>query len=155
MNTEKQIIKGLDGFRTLVGTTIGPSQPLEVTQERIEKFCAAVDNDEWIHFDVERCKEAGFGTTIAPGMLTQAYFSKLWFDLVDIHDVPRMLFLGSDKIRLLTPIKCGQSFTMSATVQRVEEKENGVAVYLDVVWNIVGNTKPACIGTFIIRYMEK
>src|SRR5690606_38270473 len=100
-------------------------------------------------------KEAGFGTTIAPGMLTQAFFSKLWFDIVDIRDIPRMLFLGSDKVRLLAPLKCGQSFTMSATVQRVEEKENGIAVYLDVTWNVVGQEKPVTIAAFIIRYMEK
>ncbi|MGV3655286.1 MAG: MaoC/PaaZ C-terminal domain-containing protein [Noviherbaspirillum sp.] len=155
MSNEKQIISGLDGFRALVGKTIGPSRPVEVTQERIESFCRAVDNDEWIHFDAERCKEAGFGATIAPGMLTQAFFSKLWFDMVDIRDVPKMLFLGSDKVRLLAPLKCGQSFTMSVTVQRVEEKENGIAVYLDVTWNVVGQEKPVTVATFIIRYMDK
>lgn len=153
-NHEKTVIDGLDGFRKLVGKTIGPSRPVEVTQERIEAFCHAVDNDEWIHFDEERCRQAGYGTTIAPGMMTQAFFSKLWFEIVDIRDVPRMLFLGSDKVRLLAPLKKGQTFTMSATIARVEDKDNGIAVYLDCTWDVQGQTKPVTIATFIIRYMN-
>ncbi len=151
---DKVIIDGLDGFRAMVGKTIGPSEPIEVTQQRIESFCHAVDNDEWIHFDEERCRQAGYGTTIAPGMMTQAYFSKLWFQLVDIRNVPRMLFLGSDRVRLLAPLKKGQSFTMSATIARIEEKDNGIAVYLDCTWNVIGQEKPVTVATFVIRYMN-
>ena len=150
----KQIINGIDGFRSLVGQTIGPSDPIEVTQNRIESFCHAVDNDEWIHFDEARCREAGYGTTIAPGMLTQAYFSKLWFSLVDIQNVKRMLFLGSDRVRLLAPLKKGQLFTMSAKIANVEEKDNGIAVYLDCSWNVIGQEKPVTVATFVIRYMD-
>jgi acyl dehydratase len=155
MIKDKQIIDGLDGFRQLVGMTIGPSGAIEVSQKRIEDFCHAVDNDEWIHFDEARCKEAGYVTTIAPGMMTQAYFSKLWFDMVDIRNIPRMLFLGSDKVRLLSPLKMGQMFTMSVTVARVEEKENGISVYLDCVWNVINQDKPVTIATFLIRYMNE
>lgn len=151
---DKVIIDGLDGFRKMVGKSIGPSDPIEVTQQRIESFCHAVDNDEWIHFDEERCRQAGYGTTIAPGMMTQAYFSKLWFSLVDIQNVPRMLFLGSDRVRLLAPLKKGQAFNMSATIARVEEKDNGIAVFLDCTWNVVGQEKPVTVATFVIRYMN-
>ena len=151
---DKVIIDGLDGFRKKVGKSIGPSDPIEVTQQRIESFCHAVDNDEWIHFDEERCRQAGYGTTIAPGMMTQAYFSKLWFGMVDIQNVPRMLFLGSDRERLLAPLKKGQAFNMSATIARVEEKDNGIAVFLDCTWNVVGQEKPVTVATFVIRYMN-
>ena len=151
---DKVIIDGLDGFRKMVGKSIGPSDPIEVTQQRIESFCHAVDNDEWIHFDEERCRQAGYGTTIAPGMMTQAYFSKLWFSLVDIQNVPRMLFLGSDRVRLLAPLKKGQAFNMSATIARVEEEDNGIAVFLDCTWNVVGQEKPFTVATFVIRYMN-
>src|SRR3546814_12552672 len=102
-------------------------------------------SDLWIHFDKERCVSAGFGNTIAPGLLTQAYFSKLWFDMVDIVNIPRMLFLGSDKVRLLAPLKCEQEFTMTVTVANVEDKDNGIAVYLSEVWNVIGQEKPVTI----------
>jgi acyl dehydratase len=150
--SDKITIDGLDGFRKLVGSTIGPSEPIEVTQDRIAAFCHAVENDEWTHFDEERCKQAGFGTTIAPGMLTQAYFPKLWFGLVDIRNVSRMLIVGSDRVRLIAPLKRGQRFTMSATVARVEERDNALGVFLDLAWTVVGETKPVAVATYVMRY---
>src|SRR3546814_20200047 len=75
--------------------------------------------------------------------------------MVDIVNIPRMLFLGSDKVRLLAPLKCEQEFTMTVTVANVEDKDNGIAVYLSVVWNVIGQEKPDTIATFIIRYMNK
>src|SRR3546814_1444616 len=74
--------------------------------------------------------------------------------MVDIVNIPRMLFLGSDKVRLLAPLKCEQEFTMTVTVANVEDKDNGIAVYLSVVWNVIGQEKPVTIDTFIIRYMN-
>lgn len=150
----KVVIDGLDGFRKLVGKRVGVSAPVLVTQQRIEDFCRAIDNDEWIHWDIERCKKSPFGTTIAPGMMTQAYFSKLWFDMVDIQNVKNMLFMGTDKVRLLAPLKCGDEFTMSVDVEKVDEREKGIAVFYDVAWTVTGQEKPIAIAKFIIRYMD-
>jgi acyl dehydratase len=151
---QKVVIDGLDGFRALVGKRVGTSAAVEVTQEKIEEFCRAVDNDEWIHWDIERCKKSPFGTTIAPGMFTQAYFSKLWFEMVDIRNIKNMLFMGSDRVRLLAPLKCGSKFTMTVDVAKVEERDKGIAVFYDVTWNVVGADKPVTVATFIIRYMD-
>lgn len=150
----KVIIDGLNGFRGLAGKRVGVSAPVKVTQEKIEDFCRAVDNDEWIHWDVERCKKSPFGTTIAPGMMTQAYFSKLWFEMVDIRNIGTMLFLGTDRVRLLAPLKCGDEFTMSVDVEKVEEREKGIAVFYDVAWTVSGADKPVTVAKFIIRYMS-
>ena len=148
----KRVIDGLDGFRALVGETIGTSGLVEVTQQRIEQFCESVDNDEWIHWDVERCKASPFGNTIAPSMFTLAYFSKLFFEMVEIENVPNMLFLGSDRVRLLAPLVCGEKFNI--TVKRVEEKKNGINAFYESTWNVEGKDNPIAIGIFIIRYMD-
>lgn len=152
--TTPTIIDGLDGFRALQGQTIGTSSPVLVTQDMIEGFCTAVGNTEWIHWDQERCRQSSFGTTIAPGLLAQSFFSKLWFDMVDIRGIPRMLFLGSDRVRLIAPLKCGDTFTMTTAVARVEERDNGIAVFLDLQWHANGGSQPFCIATFILRYMN-
>ena len=152
---KKLIIDGLDGFRALAGKPIGTSAPVRVTQERIEKFCESVDNDEWIHWDIERCKASPFGNTIAPSMFTLAYFSKVIFQLVEIVNVPNMLFLGSDRVRLLAPLVCEDEFTLTVRVDRVEEKKNGIAVFYDVTWNVVGKEDPIAVALFIIRYMDQ
>ncbi len=45
---------GLSDFRDLVGTELGPTSWLDVTQERIDAFAAATDDPQWIHVDPER-----------------------------------------------------------------------------------------------------
>jgi len=150
---EKVIIDGIDGFRALKGKTLGPTPPEILTQETIEQFCSAVKNDEWTNWDVERAKASHFGATIAPGMLTPAYFPKMWFDLVDIRNIDVMLLNGSDRIRLLSPLKCGAEFTMTATIRDVEDKEKGIAVHIDATFHVVGQERPVSVLNFIIRYM--
>src|SRR3546814_6687803 len=98
MTTKKTVIDGIDGFKKLIGQQIGPSEPVRVTQERIEAFCHAVDNDDWIHFDKERCVSQGFGNTIDPGLLNQDYFYTIWFAMVDMCNNKRMIILGSEQV---------------------------------------------------------
>jgi acyl dehydratase len=60
----------LSAIRDLVGTELGPTSWLDVTQERIDAFAAATSDPQWIHVDPERAAEGPFGTTIAHGFLT-------------------------------------------------------------------------------------
>jgi len=153
MPNDKLVIDGLDGFRALVGQTVGPSDPVEVTRERIENFCRAVDNDEWTHWDMERARASRFGTLIAPAMFTASYFPRLSFDMIEIRNIETFLIQGAEGIRLFAPLKCGDKFTMSFTFERVEERANGIAVFYDASYTLLGADKPLALATFIIRYL--
>ena len=61
-----------------VGTELGPSEWLTVTQEMIDKFADATGDHQWIHVDVERAKkEMPGGKTIAHGYLTLSLLPQL------------------------------------------------------------------------------
>ena len=47
-------VNGMDELRALVGTTIGPSDWREVTQELIDQFAEVSGDHQWIHVDAER-----------------------------------------------------------------------------------------------------
>lgn len=151
-DSDKVVINGLEGFRILAGRRIGTSDPVEVTQEKIEAFCRSVGNMDWMHWDEARCKQASFGTTIAPAIYPQAWFSSLWLEMVDIRNIKSMFFAGSDRMRVHAPIKCGSRFTMTVLLDHVEEKDLGIAVYLNVIWNVLGEEKPAATATYLLRY---
>lgn len=154
MSHEKMVIDGLDGLRKLAGKTIGTSRQIEVTQEKIEQYCLSVDNHEWIHWDVERCKNSPLGNTIAPSWFTISYYTKLFFEMVELKNIPNMLAMGSDRIRLLSPLTAGTKFTLTVKVGDVEERDNGIAVHYDATWNAVGQERPICVADIIIRYMD-
>ena len=41
---------------TSVGEQFGPTEWIEITQDRIDKFADATDDHQWIHVDPERAK---------------------------------------------------------------------------------------------------
>ena len=53
-----------------VGETIGTSEWVEVTQERINQFADATGDHQFIHVNEEAAKMTPFGGTIAHGFLT-------------------------------------------------------------------------------------
>ena len=66
-------VNGIEGLRELVGTHLGYSDWMEITQERVNQFADATGDHQWIHVDVERAKkESPFGGPIAHGYLTMS-----------------------------------------------------------------------------------
>ena len=52
------------------GSQLGPTEWLEVTQDRVNTFADATDDHQWIHVNPERAANGPFGGTIAHGLLT-------------------------------------------------------------------------------------
>ena len=67
---EKETTDHMSSFTDLIGKELGPTEWLEVDQERIDRFADATGDHQWIHVDPERAAEGPFGTTIAHGYLT-------------------------------------------------------------------------------------
>src|ERR1700748_2797659 len=66
-----RIFDGFDEIRSAVGTEIGASEWIEITQDRIDKFAEATCDEQWIHIDQDRAKkELPGGRTIAHGLLS-------------------------------------------------------------------------------------
>ena len=68
-----RIFSDFNEIKSAVGTEIGVSDWVEVSQERINQFAEATCDEQWIHVDQERAKkELPGGTTIAHGLLSLA-----------------------------------------------------------------------------------
>src|SRR3989441_3930456 len=54
------------------------SEPIEVSQQMIDRFAELTGDHQWIHVDVERAKrESPFGGTVAHGFLTLSLLPRL------------------------------------------------------------------------------
>ena len=59
-------------IKSAIGTEIGASDWIEVTQERINLFAEATCDEQWIHVDQERAKkELPGGTSSASAIVTR------------------------------------------------------------------------------------
>jgi acyl dehydratase len=75
--TLTQVERAAD-LAALVGTTLGTSPWIEISQTDINDFARVTRDQQWIHVDRERAASGPFGTTIAHGYFVLslcAYFS--------------------------------------------------------------------------------
>ena len=100
----------MSDFRDLVGSELGPTSWLDVTQERIDAFAAATDDPQWIHVDPERAAAGPFGTTVAHGFLTLSLCVPMLYEVLPRSDgivlnygVDRVRFPGAGPVRWANP----------------------------------------------------
>ncbi len=150
---EKIIIEGEAGFRALAGQHLFTTVPWEVSKRRIQDFCRSVDNEEWFHWDEEACRESEVGGIIMPGFMAPSLAPKAYWDNVSLQDLDGR-FLGVDRMRLLQPVKAGEALVQDWRIDRVEERDPGIAVYYQVEWRVEGRDGPAGVATYVVRYWD-
>jgi acyl dehydratase len=148
---EKIIVTGLEDFQARSGQLLFCSPPLTASKQMIQQFCRSVNQLDWFHFDEERCAASPFGAIVAPGMFTLSLIHSVYFENVELQGL-RALFLGSDRFRILRPVKAGDQLSLHFTVQRVQRREEGFAVHYDFSWHSNGEDQPVTLGNFIVRY---
>ena len=149
--SEKLIITGLEDFQQRTGQELFTSAPLTASKEMIQQFCRSVNQLDWFHFDEARCAASSFGAIVAPGMFTLSLIHSVYFENVELQGL-RALFLGSDRFRILRPVKAGDQLSLRFTVERVEVRDEGFAVHYDFSWHSNGEDQPVTLGNFIVRY---
>ena len=134
------------------GLKIGPSDWMEITQERINTFADATGDHQWIHVDEERAKSGPFGTTIAHGYLTLSLAAKLMPEILKIKKMSMGINYGTEKVRFLNPVKSGARVRGIGEFVEIKEVPGGYQSTLRVTIEIKGEEKPACVVDTISRY---
>ena len=112
-------------FTELIGQELGPTEWLDVDQERIDRFADATGDHQWIHVDAERAAEGPFGTTIAHGYLTLSLLPLLMSDTLNLTGYRMGINYGVNKVRFPAPVPSGSRIRATFTVQSVEEVPGG------------------------------
>jgi acyl dehydratase len=141
-----------DDLPGLVGTALGSSEWLEVTQKRVDLFADATDDHQWIHVDPERARSGPFGGPIAHGYLTLGLVIPLWTSLFDVSGVSTKVNYGLNKVRFPAPVPVGARIRLTGTLVSVEPVGGGVQITADVVVQVEGGSKPACVAQPVFRF---
>ena len=151
--SNKIIVNDYDDFRKLEGKEIVVSDPVEITIDGIQDFCRGTYNDEWIHWDRERCQDSPLGDLIAPGLYLPALFPNMFWQVMEIN-IPRMIVKGIDGIRIFKPVTVGSQIIGRATVDKVMDRDKGIEVHYAITFEFADSGEKAAIATFINRYWE-
>src|SRR5260370_42311476 len=103
-----RIFNGFEELKAAVGTEIGVSDWIEVTQDRITKFAEATCDEQWIHGDQGRAKaEMPGGKTIAHGMLSLSLTPMFIRSVMGLEGLKNTLNYGADRLGELSPLSPG------------------------------------------------
>jgi len=146
-----RIFNDFEELKSAVGSEIGVSDWMEVTQQQIERFADATGDDQWIHVDVERAKrELPTHKTIAHGLLTLALAPELIRAVARIRGLKRTLNYGANRIRYLAPVPSGSRLRGRLRIADAEDvKPDGLRVTYGLTIEIEGGTRPACVAELI------
>ena len=134
------------------GDVLGPTDWLEMTQERIDMFADATGDHQWIHVDPERAKDGPFGATIAHGYLTLSLANLFLPQLMSVENTSMGVNYGCEKVRFPAPVPVGSRLRGSGEVISAEEVKGGVQVVVRVTVEIEGSDRPACVVDTISRF---
>src|SRR5436190_19045576 len=96
-------IASLDEIRARVGSELGVSSWLLISQTRIDGFADATDDRQFIHVDPAAAAQTPFGGTIAHGFLSLSLLSRMGAEVMLIpEDVKIGLNYGLDLVRFIT-----------------------------------------------------
>lgn len=148
-----RLVVTFDELPGLVGRDLGESSSIEITQERIDEFARAANDDQWIHTDPERAKDGPFGTTIAHGFLTLSLVIPFWSELFDVDGVTTKINYGLDRVRFTSPVPVGSRVSMRSTITAVEEIKGSMQITTTNEIRVEGQERPAVIAEFIARFI--
>jgi acyl dehydratase len=148
-----QKIPSLAALDHLVGKEIAVSNWILIDQERIDRFAATTGDRQWIHVDGERCRQdPAIGNTIAHGFLILSLISTLMQESIDIGGIRMGLNYGLNKTRFPSPVPAGSRIRARFKLSSFEPMENSVQAAWQVILEMDGAGKPACVAEFLVRY---
>lgn len=148
-----KVFDNLADFESAAGTELGPTDWLEVDQQRVDKFADATDDHQWIHVDPDRAASGPFGGTIAHGLLTLSLLPRFMHDLYRVDNVAMAINYGFNKVRFITPVPVGAKLRASSRITQVDKLDTAVQATLVTTIEVEGAAKPAAVIESIVRYV--
>lgn len=139
----------LDEMPGLVGQELGVSNWVLVDQAMIDQFANCTGDHQWIHVDAERAeREMPGGSTIAHGFLTLSLMAAMSYELGGIPSgVHSSLNYGLEKLRFLSPVRCGARVRLRCSLTGFDERSPGRFLMRRAnTMEIDGEDKPALVA---------
>ena len=149
------LIASVQALKDFAGREIAVSDWLTVTQERINLFAEATEDQQWIHVDRDRAeRESPFKTTIAHGFLTLSLIAHFMQQAIQMQTPLRLAVnYGLNRVRFTSPVRSGVRIRARIVLLSLKDlAPDAVEVVYTVTIESEGSEKPCCVAESIVRY---
>lgn len=148
-----KVFESLSEFAAAQGSQFGPTEWLEISQDRVNLFADATDDHQWIHVDPETAANGPFGGTIAHGLLTLSLLPHFSHQLYRVDNIAMAINYGYNKVRFITPVKVGAKVRARGELTSVNQLDGAVQATTTITVEIQGSDKPAAVAESIVRFI--
>ena len=144
-------VRGLNGLEQLVGSELGTSGWVLITQEMVSAFSDVTGDHQWIHLDVDRAaRELPGGRPIVQGFLTLSLVVRFRDEILDVRGVTRTINYGLNRVRFISPVAVGTRVRGTETLLAAERiAPDALRLTSSCVVTAEGAGKPACVAEFV------
>ncbi|WBL19497.1 MaoC family dehydratase [Citricoccus sp. NR2] len=139
----------IENIRSIQGIEYGPSEPVQMSQSRIDLFAEATGDLQWIHIDPVRAADSVFGSTIAHGFLVLSLIATFNQQLVTISGAASRLNYGLNKVRFPSTAPVNSILRGYTTLSSAESVRAGTQLVFELKVVAEGVEKPVCVAEFI------
>ena len=133
-----KVFNDLNEFAAALGSQLGPTEWMEISQDRVNLFADATDDHQWIHVDPERAADGPFGATIAHGLLTLSLLPHFSHQLYRVDSIALAVNYGYNKVRFITPVKVGAKIRARGEITAVNRLEGAAQATTTITVEIEG-----------------
>ena len=144
-----RVFSSLDEFKAAVGSELGTSDWVTVTQEQINTFADATGDHQWIHVDPERAASGPFGGTIAHGYLTLSLLPVFAQSIYEVQNLAMGVNYGANKVRFPNPVPVDSRLRATATLKEIADIAIGTQATISFVVEREGAEKPAVVAEVV------
>lgn len=144
-------VASLEQIQAKVGTDIGASAWIAISQESINLFADVTGDHQFIHVDPDAASRTPFGGTVAHGFLTLSLLSQMAATVMLRPEKVKMAVnYGFERVRFIAPVRAGKRVRGHFHLGSAEQKRPGQWQFLHTVKvEIEGESKPALTADWI------
>lgn len=140
-------------LEAMVGSELGVSDWMEITQDRVNAFADATEDHQFIHVDEEMAQQTPFGGTIAHGFLTLSLSVALGAEVsLDLGEYKMAINYGLDRVRFPAPVPVGARIRQRVSLSSVDEVPGGIQISQTMTTEVEGQEKPAMVAERLSRF---
>lgn len=134
-----------------IGTEVGLSPWMEISQDMINRFADLTDDHQFIHIDPVAAAATPFGGTIAHGFLVMSMLASLAKGVdMALEGLVTGVNYGFDKVRMVSPVRAGKRIRGRFVLQDFTAKGPGQWLStLAVTVEIEGEARPALVAEWL------
>lgn len=149
----------MNELTALVGSELGQSDWIHITQDMVDRFARITGDEQWIHVDVDRARQYMPATgTIVHGYFTLSLVSQMMAQAVALPEsiqsqLRSTINYGINRLRFTNTVPVGSRVRGVVTLVAVDDTAKGLQITYGVTVEIEGQDRPALVSENLVLYI--